>query len=244
MPKMIKKKKKSLFIFLIMVFFILAFRSTFYESFRIPTGSMIPTLMIGDFIVVDKFAYGLKYPFADLLKSSGEFLADVFITKEKKPQRGDVVAFKYPKDPTIYYVKRIIAVPGDTIEIINKIIYVNAKKIEAERVLGRGIVNQLVESYKNKNLKFFKVNIGQHRHLIMQDNDNQYVVDLKKQKVPARKYFMMGDNRDFSYDSRFWGHVPRENIMGKAILIWSSIVFPFENNIFKFRHDRIGKVID
>lgn len=221
---------------------VLAFRSVFFEPFKIPSGSMIPTLLIGDFILVNKFSYGFKVPFSDW------FSDPVYITGPGKPERGDVIVFKYPKDESLNYIKRVIGLPGDTVEIIEKVVYVNDKPIETKAIDGKEIMEDMDDKFKRYNFKFFQTQTGDHDHISQIDQDNIWYPNFKKIKVPEGHYFVMGDNRDFSQDSRYWGFVPFQNVKGEAILIWFSWSFPWpwENTeeTFKFRPWRIGTVID
>ncbi|MBK23742.1 MAG: signal peptidase I [Halobacteriovorax sp.] len=234
------KEVKSISMILTVV---LVFRSVFFEPFRIPSGSMIPTLMIGDFILVNKFSYGFKVPFSDL-SLFGINLNPIYIFGESDPVRGDVVVFKYPKDPSINYIKRVVGVPGDKIEIRNKVVYINGTAIKANEVDGKPIMDDMDEKFKNYNLKFYKVKTGEAEHVIQQDSDNYYKTDYQQKIIPKGKFFVMGDNRDFSYDSRFWGFVKREQVKGRALFVWFSMIFPFGEDSFKFRPWRIGTVID
>lgn len=236
----IKKEIKSISLIVITV---LVFRSVFFEPFRIPSGSMIPTLMIGDFILVNKFAYGFKVPFSDI-SIFGIDSDPIYLFGESNPKRGDVVVFKYPSDPSINYIKRVIGLPGDTIEIKNKRIYINDKAIELTEFDGREIMTDMDEKFKPYNLKFYKATTGAHEHIIQEDVDNTYRSDFERRVIPNGKYFVMGDNRDFSYDSRFWGYVDHKLIKGEAILVWFSMIFPFGEDSFKFRPWRIGTMID
>lgn len=221
---------------------VLAFRSVFFEPFKIPSGSMIPTLLIGDFILVNKFSYGFKVPFSDW------FSDPIYITGPGKPERGDVIVFKYPKDESLNYIKRVIGLPGDTVEIIEKVVYVNDKPIETKVIDGKEIMEDMDDKFKRYNFKFFQTKTGEHDHVSQIDQDNIWYPNFKKIKVPEGSYFVMGDNRDFSQDSRYWGFVPFNNIKGEAILIWFSWSFPWpwENSeeTFKFRPWRIGTLID
>ena len=126
-PKTIKKGRCVL----ILLVMILTFRSVFFEPFRIPSGSMIPTLVIGDFILVNKFSYGFKVPFSDLsLKTLNINWNPIYIFGSKDPERGDVIVFKYPRNPAFNYIKRVVGVPGDTIEIKNKVVHINGEAYE------------------------------------------------------------------------------------------------------------------
>jgi len=240
--KLIREAKS----FTVMLLAVLIFRSIFFEPFRIPSGSMIPTLMIGDFILVNKFSYGFKVPFSDM--SLGEpfniNLDPIYLFGESQPKRGDVIVFKYPEDPSTNYIKRVIGLPGDTIEIRKKVVYINDQEIKTEEIDGKAIMDDMDDKFKKYNLKFFKATTGEAQHVIQQDEDNYYKVDLEKTVIPEGKFFMMGDNRDFSYDSRFWGFVPMKNIRGKALFVWFSMIFPFGEDSFKFRPWRIGTPIN
>lgn len=234
------KEIKSIVLIIVSV---LTFRSIFFEPFRIPSGSMIPTLMIGDFILVNKFAYGLKVPFSDFVLGETSF-NPVYIAGKSDPKRGDVVVFKYPKDLSVNYIKRVVGLPGDTIEIRNKVVYINDKPFEFKEYDGKNIMADMDDKFKGYNLKFLKIKTGEHEHIIQQDNDNYFKVDFDKITVPPGKFFMMGDNRDFSYDSRFWGFVSHEQIKGRAMFVWFSFIFPFGENPMKFRPHRIGTLIN
>ena len=239
-PILSKKQKaiKEIKSISIILFVVLFFRSVFFEPFRIPSGSMIPTLMIGDFILVNKMAYGFKVPFSDF------FSDPIYITQKENPKRGDIIVFKYPKDTSINYIKRVIALPGDTIEIKNKIVYINDQPLKTEEVPGAEIMKDMDDKFKGYNLKFYKAQTGEHTHILQQDSDNYYKVDHEKETIPPDMFFVMGDNRDFSYDSRFWKFVPHKYIKGRAILVWFSMIFPFGENDFKFRPGRIGTLLN
>lgn len=233
------KEIKSIAIIIVAV---LTFRSMFFEPFRIPSGSMIPTLMIGDFILVNKFSYGLKVPFTDMVFGDKSF-NPIYIAGKSEPKRGDVIVFKYPKDLSVNYIKRVVGLPGDTLEIRNKVVYINDKAIEPKEFDGKEIMADMDDKFKGYNLKFYKVKTGEAEHVIQQDNDNYYKVDYDKVTIPKDSYFVMGDNRDFSYDARYWGFVTHEQIKGKAMFVWFSLIFPFGENPAKFRPWRIGTPI-
>lgn len=237
--KLITEVKSIIFI----IAAVLTFRSVFFEPFRIPSGSMIPTLMIGDFILVNKFAYGFKVPFTDLVLGDTSF-NPIYVAGKSDPKRGDVVVFKYPKDLSVNYIKRVIGLPGDTLEIRNKVIYINDKAVEPHEFDGKEIMSDMDDKFKGYNLKFYKVKNGEHEHVIQQDNDNYFKVDFDKITIPEGKFFMMGDNRDFSYDSRYWGFISHEQIKGRAMFVWFSFIFPFGENPMKLRPARIGTAIN
>lgn len=233
------KEGKSLSLILLLV---LGFRSTFFEPFRIPTGSMIPTLMIGDFILVNKFSYGFKVPFVHW------FSDPIYITTPSQPERGDVVVFKYPVNEDINFIKRVIGLPGDKIQIKDKTVYINGEPVVSTEITdtqeGREIDEDMDDSFKGKGLRYFMSQTGQKSHYTQIDEMKfSYGSDDEIFEVPAGHFFVMGDNRDYSSDSRFWGFVPFENIKGKALFVWFSMIFPFSDNDFKFRPWRIGTSI-
>ena len=192
---------KSFFPVLVIV---LVLRSFVAEPFRIPSGSMMPTLLVGDFILVNKYAYGIRLP---VLKTK--------ILEIGEPKRGDVAVFRFPRNPSDDYIKRIIGLPGDRIAYYNKSVYINGKEIKQIHIgayegLGSGSImnNALMKREYLENL--------QHDILITADRLNVNGEFI----VPAGHYFVLGDNRDNSNDSRFWGFVPEENLVGKAFIIW------------------------
>ncbi len=190
------------------LFIVLVLRSFLYEPFQIPSGSMIPTLQVGDFILVNKYTYGLRLP-----------VIGTKVVAVNEPQRGDVMVFKEPMNPNINFIKRVIGVPGDKIEYRNKTLYVNGEKVpetfvaelrdEFEPRLGRNLVYRIYEE-----------TIGDVTHQIRKDMDIENRLPQTEWVVPEGQYFVMGDNRDRSNDSRYWGFVPEANIVGKAVYIW------------------------
>lgn len=192
---------KSFFPVILVVFLI---RSFVVEPFKIPSGSMMPTLLAGDFILVNKFAYGLRVP----------ILNNTFL-EIGKPKRGDVIVFHYPPDPSIDYIKRVIGLPGDKIAYRDKRLYVNGKKLDVEFVddyqyVGSGLNMVYAKRYEEE--------LDGNTHDILIEEDT-IVVDAEVE-VPPGHYFAMGDNRDNSRDSRVWGFVPENNLVGKAFFIW------------------------
>lgn len=178
----------------------LVIRAYVVQAFKIPSGSMIPTLLVGDHLLVNKFIYGIKLPFTDKR-----------ILVIKKPQRGDIIVFKYPEDPSRDFIKRVIAVEGDVIEEKNKVIYVN----------GQPLTEPYIQ-HTDRNRNPFEP----------RDNFGPYI-------VPKNKLFVMGDNRDQSYDSRYWGYVDLKDVKGKALIIYWS--WDGEKNMVRFK--RIGRLI-
>ena len=185
---------------------ILLFRSFIAEPFKIPSGSMMPTLLVGDFILVNKFAYGLRLP-----------VLNKKILAIGEPERGDVFVFRYPENPKEDYIKRVIGLPGDEITYQNKVLYVNGVEVpetEAGLYTGPSEPGRRMDGARVKQEK-----LGDVEHRIM-EFPQAYVGHEGSWTVPAGHYFAMGDNRDNSADSRFWGFVPEQNLVGKAFVIW------------------------
>lgn len=204
-----QRRKKSLFreyaeALVMALLLAMVIRTFVVQSFKIPSESMMNTLLVGDYLLGEKFAYGLKIPFTDITVYEG-----------RDPQRGEVVIFAYPKDPSLDFIKRIVGIPGDVIAVRNKQLYRNNEPVK--------------ESYAR-----------------FTDPDNIFGVrdDFGPVTVPEGHYFMMGDNRDNSQDSRFWGFVSRDAIRARAWRIywsWNAEADGFFNAI---RFDRLGKAIE
>ncbi|MGY4830563.1 signal peptidase I [Sphaerotilaceae bacterium SBD11-9] len=201
----------------ILVVFLL--RSFLFEPFKIPSGSMVPTLLVGDLILVNKYHYGVRLP-----------VINKKIIEVNDPQRGDVMVFRYPANPSVDYIKRVVGVPGDEVAYLNQRLYLNGKLVETQA---------LPEFYDDDSTRYFKQyseSLGKVDHKILVDlqrpsyirptdpfafkENCRYSAEGVTCKVPAGHYFMMGDNRDNSEDSRFWGFVPDQNIVGKAFFVW------------------------
>ena len=191
---------KSFFPVIFLVFFI---RSFIAEPFKIPSGSMMPTLLAGDFILVSKFSYGIRVP-----------ILNYTMIEVDKPKRGDVFVFHYPPKPSIDYIKRVVGLPGDLIEYKSKTLYINDKKIEQTFVDKYPYVMNEIHHIEAKE---FKEALGNVNHSIL-------IHDLPgenfKFEVPQGHYLAFGDNRDNSADSRVWGFVPEHNLVGRAFFIW------------------------
>ncbi|MBC7693428.1 MAG: signal peptidase I [Methylotenera sp.] len=231
----------SLGLALLLVFMI---RSSVVEAFKIPSGSMIPTLFIGDHIFVNKFAYGFKIPFSDLVTDH-----PVYVVKRDPPKRGDIIVFMYPKDESFYYIKRVIGTPGDTVEIRSKVLYVNNQMVPKEN-LPPAQSDQIFQNlddpkYSQTNLELFREKMGENNkdHVIMLDKNNFLGETFGPITVPPESLFVMGDNRDFSNDSRFWGFVPMRNVKGRAEIIWLSLWINFSDSQLTFRPSRIGTIL-
>ncbi len=206
----------GLFPVIIAVFFM---RSFLFEPFKIPSGSMIPTLLVGDLILVNKFTYGLRLP-----------VLNTKITEGNKPQRGDVMVFRYPPKPSLDYIKRVVGVPGDTVAYLNKRLTINGKVVETSSV------PEFFDADAMRYFKQYEEVLGEKKHRLLNDDDRpafvpgadnfegrdgcSYTIEGVTCKVPVGHYFMMGDNRDNSLDSRYWGFVPEKNIVGKAFFVW------------------------
>ena len=187
------------------IFVVLMLRSFLFEPFRIPSGSMIPTLLVGDFILVNKYSYGLRTPVGFY-----EFW-DI-----GKPERGDVAVFRYPVDPSKDFIKRIIGLPGDHISYRNKQLLINGESMS----IKAGGVYSASASGRAFVVQRYEESLGELSHPIIV-NPSVAPEDFDF-TVPEGQYFAMGDNRDGSLDSRRWGTVPARNLVGKAVLIWMS----------------------
>jgi len=194
-------------------------RSFLFEPFKIPSGSMIPTLLVGDLILVNKYTYGLRLP-----------VFNTKLTQGTPPKRGDVMVFRYPPKPSLDYIKRVVGVPGDEVAYLNKRLTINGVLVPKQ---------QLPDFFDRDAMRYFKQfqeKLGDTTHRVLNDDERpafvagvedfpfkqncRYSVEGVVCKVPEGMYFMMGDNRDNSLDSRYWGFVPDQNIVGRAFLIW------------------------
>jgi signal peptidase I len=194
-------------------------RSFLFEPFKIPSGSMIPTLLVGDLILVNKFHYGLRLP-----------VLNTKLTEGTPPQRGDVMVFRYPPKPSLDYIKRVVGVPGDEVAYLNKRLTINGQ------AMPTAAVPEFFDDDVMRYFKQYEETFGERRHRVLNDDDRpafvpgtdefpfkdqcRYTVEGVVCKVPPGHYFMMGDNRDNSLDSRYWGFVPDKNIVGRAFFVW------------------------
>jgi signal peptidase I len=204
----------------ILIVFVL--RSFLVEPFKIPSSSMVPTLLVGDFILVNKFTYGIRLP-----------VVNKKIVELGSPQRGDVMVFRYPEDPSLDYIKRVVGVPGDRLEYRNKRLSINGSPVP---------LRQIDDYLSKERMQFSRRHVetlNGHEHQILLEEDAPAFVAPSRSfphtgncnynmsglacTVPPGHYFMMGDNRDNSSDSRVWGFVPDENIVGKAFFIWLNL---------------------
>ena len=201
-PKIVEYARSFFPIFLI----VLILRSFVAEPFRIPSGSMMPTLLIGDFILVNKFGYGIRLP-----------IVDTKIIDLGAPKRGDVIVFRSPENPATPFIKRVVGLPGDRIGYYNKVLYVNGKPAE-QVIIGNYSISGSGASMSGASLR--KENLDGHVHEILVQRGPPLF--NAKMVVPENNYFVLGDNRDNSRDSRFWGTVPDELLIGRAFMIWMS----------------------
>jgi signal peptidase I len=201
----------------ILIVFVL--RSFFFEPFKIPSGSMLPTLHVGDLILVNKFHYGVRLP-----------VIHTQIIPNHQPQRGDVMVFRYPPQPSLDYIKRVVAIPGDEVAFLNKQLFINGEPVARQ---------PMPDFYDRSMMRYaqqFQETLGGRTFNTLNDSDRpafipatvsfpfsdqcRYTVEGVTCRVPEGHFFVLGDNRDNSLDSRFWGFVPEANIVGKAFFVW------------------------
>lgn len=201
------------------LFVVFVLRSFLFEPFKIPSGSMIPTLLVGDLILVNKYHYGVRLP-----------VLNTKVTQGHAVERGDVMVFRYPPQPTLDYIKRVVGVPGDTVAYLNKRLTINGVEVPT---------SELPDFFDTDAMRYFKQfseQLGEKPHKLLNTpgmpafiqgvaefpfrENCTYTVEGVSCKVPEGQYFVMGDNRDNSLDSRYWGFVPEANIVGKAFFVW------------------------
>lgn len=212
---------RSFFPVLLLVFVL---RSFLYEPFRIPSGSLEPTLLTGDFILVNKFDYGVRLP-----------VIHKKIMNVGEPKRGDIMVFRWPPNPSIDFIKRVIGLPGDRISYVNKVLTVNGEVVPQTDLKITTAQDESGDKWQATEKEEDLLGVKHHIFIDPRKSDKEY----KDIVVPAGMYFVMGDNRDDSADSRYWGFVPEENIVGKAVLVWMS----WDSPNTKPRFNRIGTVI-
>lgn len=212
---------RSFFPVLLIVFLL---RSFLFEPFRIPSGSLEPTLLMGDFILVNKFDYGLRWP-----------IAHKRIFGQGKPKRGDIMVFRWPPNPSYNFIKRVIGLPGDHIRYIDKELYINGEKVP-QVFLKNSMAQEENGNYWQASEQTENLLGVSHQIFVNPQKESHNFEDII---VPEGMYFVMGDNRDDSADSRFWGFVPDKNIVGKAMIVWLS----WDSTKTNVRLSRIGKVI-
>jgi signal peptidase I len=220
-PGKIVEYSRSFFPVLLLV---LVIRSFIVQPFRVPTGSLEPTVMPGDFIAVNQFAYGLRLP-----------VINTKIVSISEPKTGQIAVFRWPIDTSVDFVKRVIGVPGDHIQYKNKVLYINGKEA-IQSYVGFGTDYEPAPE-GNIPVQQYMEDLNGVKHLI-NINPNAPAIDFDI-TVPAGEYFMMGDNRDDSADSRAWGYVPERNLIGKGFFIWMN----WDSQTHRINWHRIGTVL-
>ena len=220
------------------------FRSIFFEPFNIPSGSMIPSLLVGDYLFVSKYSYGYSkysFPFGVVPITDRIF--------EKSPKRGDIIVFRKPGDETIDYIKRLVALPNDTVQVKNGVLYINKKMVDRTK----SNVGIMKNNFGDEKIftQYRETFDGLNFHEIIEASDQDLFDDTIEFKVPDNHFFFMGDNRDNSRDSRSpeVGFVPKRNLIGKAQIIFfshnsSASIFEFWKWHKAIRFSRIGKAIE
>lgn len=227
---------KQLAIAIVIVMFL---RSSIIEPYKIPSGSMIPTLFIGDHIFVNKFSYGFKVPFTEFFLER-----PIYVTKQQLPNRGDVIVFRYPRDETINYIKRVVGLPGDRVAIREKVLYINDKAVEVVPLKDPALEAGMENDDDRRVLSLFTEKLEGAEHPVLYNMNSLLNSDFGPVEIPEGSILALGDNRDKSSDSRIWGFVPMENIKGKAMFVWLNFAFMVDNEFrFQFRPERIGTVI-
>lgn len=225
----------SIAVALILVFFV---RSSFYESYKIPSGSMIPTILIGDHVFVNKFAYRFNLPYSEY------FGKPITLFRRSGPERGDIIVFESPRNPEINYIKRVVGLPGDTIRIRDRKLSVNGVEIHSEPAppeAAKKIFSDLRDPKLDQGeMQVFREDLGEVSHWIFLDRNNFVSESFGPYEVPENRLFVMGDNRDFSDDSRFIGAIPIETVKGRASWIWLSVWLRFDPFEFEFHPLRTG----
>ncbi|WP_194755808.1 signal peptidase I [Aliidiomarina indica] len=222
---------------------ILVLRSFIYEPFRIPSGSMMPTLLVGDFIMVEKFRYGLREPV-----TRHEFL------RTGRPNRGEIAVFKYPVEPDVDYIKRVIGLPGDRVVYSDKAFYIYAScapdcdGVEPKKIVQSEQPN--ADFYRNQlPLRRFTEEVDERHYDILVDPGRNVMNHDLAWDVPEGHYFFVGDNRDNSLDSRYWGFVHEDLLVGRAVFVWLSLEFERDPDSWlpnwvptRVRFDRLGRI--
>ena len=201
-------------------FFVLLLRSFLVEPFRIPSGSLEPTLLVGDFLAVNKFAYGFRLP-----------IVEKKVFSMANPKKGEIAVFRWPPDPSFDYIKRVVGEPGDHVVYHNKVLTINGQEMKQ-----RFVEYTIDESSGRPVAKYEEIINGVKHNIFIRTDVPAIDVDVH---VPKNQYFMMGDNRDDSADSRYWGFVSDEYLRGKAFLVWMS----WDSNADRIRWSKLGTII-
>jgi signal peptidase I len=239
--KLSAKWKKEIKEIAILLVVFLTIRSMVVESFKIPSGSMIPTLHIGDYLFVNKFVYAIRVPFSDW------FDKPWFIKHLRTPTRGEIIVFKHPKGD-VNLIKRVVAVAGDTVEVKNKHLYINNQLLAREEIKFGEKFDKTFDRidgrfFNIKEMHLHEENLLGVKHDILEDDSGFMFANWGPQVVPQGNVFCMGDNRDYSSDGRDWGFTPIELIKGKAMFIWFNLWLDTAKEQYYFNPRRIGTLI-
>jgi signal peptidase I len=211
----LRSRRNDLIFYAVFLFILICVRSSVFASYHVPTGSMNPTILEGDFFFTNKLAYRLKVP---LTKTS--------VVEWSLPSRGELVIFKFPDNERELYTKRVIGLPGDVVQLRGGNLYVNGEKKTGGMTGKKG------------GKTFFRETLGDEEYTIQHINGMSYMTDTPPVKVPEGHIFVMGDNRDNSYDSRAWGCLPLDNVEGRMFIRW----FSFDRSRMRPRLERIGLI--
>ncbi len=238
--------KRQVPLLLLVILLIMAIRSSIIEPFRIPTRSMLPGLMMGDFLFANKFEYGFHIPFSESFAN-----APIYLGGTTMPKRGDVVIFTPPEaGQESLYIKRIIGLPGDKIEFQHKQLWLNGVMVQKFEVTGderNSILNHPgfdpEDRYNKEKLHLYHETIDHHTYTILEDESFESMRNEQELVIPENHYFVLGDNRDDTRDSRVFGVISFNSIRGRAFVVWLSYRVSMNDSHWSFRAERIGKLI-